>query len=180
MPHTETDTARHALARWCVGAGLDIGFGGGAPIVRNAICLDRAFGTLGRANHFGDDYPTHLVRDAFEQLPFLDCSLDYVYSSHTLEDAVDTAAVLIEWCRVIKEGGFLVLFLPDQVAYEARCRIDNTIPNQDHKYAEFSLAFVRDKLPESMQVVQAAFPVSYNPYSFELVAKKRYIPVIIE
>jgi SAM-dependent methyltransferase len=172
MAHTETDTARHALAHWCTGIGLDIGFAGGAPIVRSAICLDRAFGTPGRANHFGDDFPTHLALDAFERLPFLDCSLDYVYSSHTLEDAIDTAAVLIEWCRIIKPGGFLVLFLPDQAAYEERCASDNSVPNKDHKHANFNLAFVTDRLPVWMEVVHARFPLDYNPYSFELVAKK--------
>ena len=173
FPHTETDTARHALAKWCIGAGLDIGFGGGAPIVRTAICLDRAFGTPGRANHYGDDYPTHLVIDAFGFLPFRSACLDYVYSSHTLEDAVDTSAVLKEWCRVLKPGGYLVLFLPDQVAYEARCVLDGIEPNQDHKHPDFSLDFVCARMPDCMVIVHSAFPVDYNPYSFELVACKR-------
>jgi len=43
---------------------------------------------------------------------FADESFDYVYSSHTLEDMPYPAAVLMEWWRVIKPGGRLILYLP--------------------------------------------------------------------
>lgn len=45
-------------------------------------------------------------------LPFKDEQFDYAYSSHTLEDMHYSDAVLIEWWRIIKPGGRLILYLP--------------------------------------------------------------------
>jgi len=44
---------------------------------------------------------------------FRDGVLDFVYSSHLLEDLVDTEAVLREWIRILRPGGRLIL--ADQV-----------------------------------------------------------------
>jgi len=150
---------------------MDIGFGGD-PIVDEAMCLDRYPGHPGR--HCGEVCkPTHLVGDAANLLWFRDGVLDYVFSSHVLEDFDDTAAVLVEWCRVLRPGGMLVLFLPDQKTYAKFCEDAGQQSNQAHKHAEFSLEWVRQRLPSNMEVVHAAFPVDYNPYSFEFVAQKQ-------
>lgn len=164
----ETSTCRHSLAPWCTGAGVDIGFGGAAPIVESAICIDRT-----PAGPFAGRWPVHMILDAFSRLPFQSSSLGYVYSSHCLEDAVDTVQVLTEWCRVIKYGGHLVLFLPDQIVYERYCHQHGTLPNQDHKHGDFDSSYVISCMPISMFIVHSRFPVDYNPYSFELVARKR-------
>jgi hypothetical protein len=169
-PHSnvgETATCRFRLATWCRGAGIDIGSGGAAPIVDTAICIDKS-----PAGPWGGRWPVHLIMDAFQRLPFERGSLDYVYSSHCLEDAIDTAAVLFEWCQVIRRDGYLVLFLPDQEAYEAYCRAIGQLPNQDHKHKNFNMSYVADCLPTSMHIVHSFFPLDYNPYSFELVSQK--------
>lgn len=48
---------------------------------------------------------------------FADASLDYAYSSHALEDIEDTRSALAEWWRVVKPGGYLVLYLPHKSLY---------------------------------------------------------------
>jgi ADP-heptose:LPS heptosyltransferase/predicted SAM-dependent methyltransferase len=48
---------------------------------------------------------------------FADATMDFVYSSHTLEDLKDTVAVLREWWRVVKVGGYLLLYLPHKDYY---------------------------------------------------------------
>lgn len=105
---SETSKVWHRLAKFCVGAGLDIGYGGD-PIVPHAICFDlpRAY-----ARYF--DHPQHLHGDGGNLTCFRDTSLDYVYSSHLLEDFENTATALKEWFRVLKPGGKLDLFLPDE------------------------------------------------------------------
>lgn len=170
--YTETDTCRPYLAEFCmVGMGLDIGHGGAKPIVPWAICVDRPIGHTSRPPW--DEWPTHVPVDAFQELPFRDNSFDFIYSSHCLEDADDTEGVLNHWCRKLKPGGLLVLFLPDQVAYVEHClHVTHTLPNQAHKHADFSLKFVLDRLPDFVTVVRSSWPVPYNPYSFELVARK--------
>lgn len=160
---SETDSARPWLARFCVGVGLDIGCGPEPPIVSTAIAVDKR-------------PPACIVCDA-ATLPFTDESLDYVYSSHCLEDFEDTASVLKEWLRVIKPKGHLVLFCPDQQAYEAHCKKHGTLPNQDHKHAEFGYAYVASILSgidDGLCIVHHEYPCTYNPYSFALVCRKVY------
>ena len=164
----ETDSCRDRLIQWCRGSGLDIGFGG-CPITDSAICLDRPSGTAGRSGNAGT--PTHLTHDPLD-LPFKDGVLDYVYSSHCLEDFVDTAAVIREWLRVLKVGGYLVLFLPDQRTYAQDCAARGIPPNGAHVHSDFSLDFVRSKLPSNCRVVHQLFPVPGNSYSFDLVLQK--------
>lgn len=166
---SETATCRERLAPFCAGNGLDIG-AGGDPIVPWAICLDRAEAD-GRRAHVGTS-PTQLVGDAACLRWFRDGELDFVYSSHCLEDFKDTAAVLREWQRVLRHGGRLVLFLPDQAAYLADCAAKGTLPNQAHIHAEFSLAFVKARLPSGLRVIHEQWPVPNNPYSFDLVCER--------
>jgi SAM-dependent methyltransferase len=164
---SETATCRDRLAKYCKGDGLDIG-AGGDPIVSWAITVDVRPGV-----------EPHICCDAIN-LPFKDGRMDWVFSSHCLEDFEDTAAALREWLRVIKPGGYLVLFLPDQKAYEARCALDGTVPNGAHKHKEFGLEFVNQALtvaclmgdPMMITTAHALWPVPNNPYSFDLVVQK--------
>ena len=80
------------------------------------------------------------VRGGAEDLSlFADNSFDGVYSSHLLEHLDDTEAVLTEWWRVIKVGGFLVLYLPDKEFYP---NIGEPGANTDH---------VHDFTPEDIE-----------------------------
>lgn len=169
---SETTYARPTLARFCKGTGLDIGFGGD-PIVPEAICLDRAELDPLRSK-LPCPWPTHIVGDAARLVWFADARLDYVYSSHVLEDFRDTATVLKEWLRVIKPGGYLVLYLPDQQRYQAHCDRRGVPPNPAHIYPQFSLKYVLALLHAMGQgtVVFNQDPCPENSYSFGLVIKK--------
>lgn len=168
---SETSKCRSVLAPYCNGVGIDIG-AGGDPINSTALCIDHPNHEL-RA-HTGQT-PTHLSWDA-SKLPFESESLDYVYSSHCLEDAIDTVGWLREWLRVIKPGGKLVLFLPDQAAYVAHCESNGTLPNQAHKHANFSLKYVLGCLKlcgvREVDTIQPQGPFPGSSYSFALVIIK--------
>lgn len=167
---SETGTARPHLAPFCVGAGVDIG-PGGDPINDTAFRVDYD------PNPCAGTLPPHLVWDA-RTLPFNTNSLDYVYSSHALEDFEDTTAALKEWIRVIRPGGLLVLFLPDQVVYKAHCDKTGQELNPAHKHANFGLGYMMNCLSnlgyDQDDVVHQAWPVDYNPYSFSLVIRKKH------
>jgi ubiquinone/menaquinone biosynthesis C-methylase UbiE len=163
MKKSETQSARPYLERFCQGDVLDIGHGGD-PIVDSAIIVDRH-----HFPEFGDD---QIVCDALTALPFENEMFQTVYSSHLLEDAVNTEAVLKEWIRVLKPDGNLILFLPNQMAYEEHCKANNTQPNQDHKHKHFCFEYVVACLPACMNVIHFENPVTYNPYSFAIVARK--------
>jgi SAM-dependent methyltransferase len=163
---------RERLAKYCIGNGLDIGFGG-SPIVPNAICLDREEGHPERAVVPWASPPTQLVGDARQLFWFQDNVLDFVFSSHCLEDFADTQGVLREWLRVLRPGGNLVMFLPDQAAYVAHCKVDGSIPNAAHKLDWFSLNWVKECLSGfNGNVIYELWPVPGNPYSFDIVWRK--------
>lgn len=166
----EVDKCRSELVGFCVGNGVDLGFGGHA-IRPRAICVEREEGHLSRAV-VADPSPTHLIGDVCDLYWFADNVLDYVFSSHVLEDFADTQAVLREWVRVLKPNGYLVLFLPDQQRYVAHCQQNGSLPNQAHQHANFSLEYVRQCLPVNTYWYYHRDPVPYCPYSFELVVRK--------
>jgi SAM-dependent methyltransferase len=61
-----------------------------------------------------------------------DGSLDFVHSSHCLEHLVDPAVGLRNWFRVVREGGYLVITVPDEDLYE-QGEFPSTF-NRDHKW----------------------------------------------
>ena len=163
---SETSKCRSSLAQFCIGNGLDIGFGGD-PIVPHAICLD-----LPSAYARYMDFPQHLHGDASTLYWFNDNVLDFVYSSHVLEDFIHTESVLREWIRVIKPTGKLVLFLPDEKLYQKHCKLNGKTPNQHHIHENFSVKFVEKILAKISltKLVHKKNPVA--KYSFELVVQK--------
>ena len=171
----ETDTCRERLAPYCKGAGIDIGFGGYA-IEPSAVCLDRSESNANRKNPYAS--ATHLIGDPAFLSWFKDSTLDYVYSSHCLADFYDTKKVLLEWLRVIKPGGFLVLFLPDEQVY--RSVTPEEVRNKGHQHEHFSLEFVKTALNElgytEANIIHQLWPVPNNLYSFDLVVQK---PVLV-
>ncbi len=146
---------------------MDIGFGGD-PITPTAICMDLPTPYAQYLTHV-----QHLRGSADDLRWFRDNSLDWVYSSHVLEDFPDTAGVLGEWIRVVKPGGHVVLYLPDEQTYRAHCRSQGKPPNAHHIHEHFGLPYLKGILDRrtDVEIVHEAFPVGI--YSFELVLRKR-------
>lgn len=61
-----------------------------------------------------------------------DGSFGFVHSSHCLEHLVDPAEGLRNWLRVVREGGYLVITVPDEDLYEQG--IFPSTFNRDHKW----------------------------------------------
>jgi len=154
----ETDLCRHRLIKFCSGQGLDLGCGA-VKIRPDAIGVD--------LYHPAADMHTD-VRD-------LSCypsgHFDYIYSSHMLEELQDTMGVLKEWLRIIKPGGYLVLYQADEDLYwklgDSRC-------NNAHKY-HFkwdSLWTILQETDPSLELVHHDRHPELNEWSFELVVRK--------
>lgn len=158
MVKSETSKARERLLGFCIGNGLDIGHGGD-KIVPNAIGIDMP--TM--YTNVGNDV-SQLRGDGTNLYWFKDGVLDFVYSSHLLEDFIETEAVLIEWCRVLKTMGRLILLLPDQQMYK------NYSANEYHKYPDFGPDFVKKRMPANMALVYES-GIIYD-YNFALVYVK--------
>lgn len=149
-----------------MGYGVDLGYGGD-PITPHAIRVDMPtpYAKVG-------EYPVQLGGDAANLVWFRDETLDFVFSSHLLEDFEDTATVLREWLRVLKPGGRLVIFCPDEQRFRAHCARTSQPYNPCHKHAYFSLGFVKELLGNigSNRVIYENHDVDI--YSWDLVAEK--------
>lgn len=168
---SETSKCRARLAPYCVGYGVDLGFGGD-PIAPHAIRVDmpQPYTQLG-------DQPVQLGGFAERLEWFRDETLDFVYSSHLLEDYDDTEAVLREWLRVLKPGGRLIIYCPDEQRFRAHCQATGQPYNPHHKHADFSLAFVKrilQRLDQSMFLYENP---DVDGYSWEIVCVKRPVNV---
>lgn len=99
--------------KYLTGTGIDIGCGSD-PITESCRAWDLADG------------------DAQKLEGVLDCSYDYVYSSHCLEHMRDPLEALGSWWRVLKPGGYLIVIVPDEDLYEQG--IWPSVFNPDHKW----------------------------------------------
>ena len=116
----ETHKAKGRRARegffekYCQGRGLDIGYGGD-PIMPEARGWDFEHG------------------DAQLLKGLDDASFDFVYSSHLLEHLPDCELALRNWWRVLKPGGYLLLYLPHRDLYEKKRELPSRF-NDDHEH----------------------------------------------
>ena len=163
---SETELCRKRLACYCVGVGLDLGYGGD-PIVSTAITLDLTapYSHVGKA-------PQNICGDARDLYWFKDCTLDYVYSSHLLEDFEDTEKVLREWLRVLKYGGYLILYCPVEKRYREHCQKTGQQYNQSHKIENFDMHYVKGIFEKIKDVTFVRQVDVIDIYSFELVVQK--------
>jgi predicted SAM-dependent methyltransferase/ADP-heptose:LPS heptosyltransferase len=119
----ESDKVKHDIVPYTRGSGLDLGCGH-RKVWPHAIGVDNG-------HHFGQAGADVIV-DSCEDLGlFADGSMDFVFSSHLLEHIEDYKAALKEWWRVIKIGGYLVLYLPHKDFYP---NIGQPGANPDHKH----------------------------------------------
>jgi predicted SAM-dependent methyltransferase len=163
---SETSKCRVRLAPYCLGNGVDLGVGSD-PITESAIRVDMP------QPYSPGLLPVQLAGDARNLTWFADGVLDYVYSSHLLEDFEDTKSVLIEWLRVLRPGGRLIIFCPDEQIYRAHCKRTGQTYNEHHKHDDFSLTKVRGILTEISGTMIIHEAPLVDVYSWEVVAQKK-------
>ncbi|WP_109118289.1 methyltransferase domain-containing protein [Azospirillum sp. TSO22-1] len=156
---------------------LDIGYRGGfgeaEPIVPQAIGID-----LGYPGYDG------------VHLPFPDNSQDAIYTSHCLEHMDQLHAVMREWLRVLRIGGYAVIVVPHQYLYERKAVLPSDHPGHKHFFTPAKLlALVEDALPANHYRVRHLadndlfYDYSLTPdthpvgcYEIELVLEKMQAP----
>ena len=126
---SETSARRHLTVQYCVGNGLDLG-SAGDPVVPTAIQIEPL---TQYTPDLGGQHPVQLRGSAIDLYWFRDNVMDYVYSSHLLEDFADWKPLLREWVRVLRPGGHLVIMIPDKHAWAAALA-KGQAPNFSHKH----------------------------------------------
>jgi len=75
--------------------------------------------------------------DANEITKYIDEQYDYVFSSHCLEHMHDPKSTILEWWKLVKQGGHLIFTVPDEDLYEQG--YFPSLFNDDHK-STFAIA----------------------------------------
>ena len=114
------------VAPYLRGRGVDLGFGT-FKVLPHAIGVDN-----GNHEQFGHSIHPDIRVDTCERMDvFASQSMDFVYSSHLLEHIDNYKAALMEWWRLVKVGGYMVLYLPHKDYYP---NIGQPGANPDHKH----------------------------------------------
>ena len=164
---SETALCRDRLSRFCKGVGVDLGFGGD-PIVPTAITIDMNPG-----------FNPNICGDArFLRRWFSPGALDYVYSSHLLEDFIpeQTEEILADWVDATGPGGFLVLYLPNETVYRRVCMEKGLEYNLNHKCPDMSLDYIKGIIAGlDERLVEIVYEKAHcEDYSFEIVLKVKW------
>lgn len=170
---SETSKYRDLTVQYCQGNGVDIGCGGD-PVVPNSIAFDLPPAEfLHYHSNIPPSFPIHWGGDA-ASLPFKDNVCDYVYSSHVIEDFLDWEPYLLEWARVIKPGGYLVILLPDKARWAAALA-NGQPPNCAHKHESYAgeLSLYTNVLPNFEVICDKLTNKTPEDYNILFVARKR-------
>jgi len=154
-----------AAIHYLQGRVLDLGCGM-APVWPNVIGIDNG-------SAFGEN--TQGIRGDITDLSlFQDGTMDAVFSSHALEDIERerVPAVLAEWARVLKVGGYLVLYVPSANLYP---RIGEEGANTAHQWDIFPGEI--DKILRGMtglgwELIESEEREERDEYSLFIVARK--------
>lgn len=123
----EAAKIRWDIVRYTRGRGLDLGCGP-YKAFKHFIGVDNN----ADRELFGIQAKPDVMVESCEDLSvFASQSMDFVFSSHLLEHIENYQAALKEWYRVLKIGGYLILYLPDEDEYP---KVGEDGANKDHKW----------------------------------------------
>jgi SAM-dependent methyltransferase len=161
---SETERYRVLTTKYCSGVGVDIA-SAGDPVVPWAINFELPEAEFAYYNDGHKPLGPIQLSGTAEKLPFNNDSMDFVYSSHLLEDFLDWWPILTEWVRVLKHGGKLIVLVPDKILWNEQLARGQT-PNCFHKHESYAgeLSTYADKL--GLEVIEDRltnlFPTDYS------------------
>lgn len=174
MYQSETSKVRHLVQPFCIGKGCDIGFGGDKIMKTNCDGIDYATPYA----YTGKDKVDIACDVMNEPVPVGNNTYDYVYSSHLIEDFEDTKVALIEFIRILKNGGNLILVFPDQKVYEEHCVKTGQPLNPHHVHKDMGAEFMIKRLNEIKEIsyeilLKSDLQIDYNVILVFKVAKRQ-------
>lgn len=158
----ESRKIKYLIPRYTRGRGLEIGCGQ-EKAYAHFIGVDNG-------HHFGRG-AADIVAEADRLSLFADDSMDFVFSSHVLEHMEDMGKALQEWGRVIKPGGYLVLYVPSANLYP-KCGEPGA--NPDHKWDVYADTIITllESGPYEWEEIEREERSDGNEYSFFEVYRK--------
>ena len=160
----EARKCRYRVASLCKGLGLDLSCSG-EKIVKDAI-------GIGQGSHANFDLDLS-ANDALRM--FSSNSFDYVFDAHQLGNFRVFAEPLLEWWRVVRQGGYLILYQQDKEYYPHV----GTPGADDKRQIDLSWEEVWKvlKATGNAEIVSSGRHNDSNEYSWELVVRKTFAVV---
>lgn len=161
------------IEKYLDGKVMDIGCG-------DQTVIDGAFGVDGRefpCVSFRTNTLYGLPGKLIDKIEYFDT----LVSSHTLEHLPDIYCAIKEWSAFIKNGGYLILYLPDGDYYNNKENLEHF---HDTKYDSFLFFFKRAFCGEAKtftgefyskpiyELVDSGKDIGEDRYSFYVIAKK--------
>ncbi len=148
----ETSKIRNKVEKYTQGFGLDVGCGDD-KINDSAIGLDMR------------GLPCVTICRELEDLSlFGDNQFDFVFSSHFLEHIDMPKRMMLEMDRVLKMGGYLILYLPDPKKY--------TEDNPEHKTLWTPKQFNKIIMSNTYKIKKVKMSTAFD-YSYLYIGQKR-------
>lgn len=115
----------------------------------------------GRTYQFDRTKPPGMqhIAEATDLQRFVDEAFDFVLASHVLEHVANPIRALIEWKRIVREGGLIVLILPDRAQTFDHQRPVTTL---EHLLTDFQLNTGEDDLTHLPEIL-ALHDLSRDP-----------------
>jgi predicted SAM-dependent methyltransferase len=158
--YSETQKIFPKIQRYLNGCVVDVGCNR-HKILEDAIGIDCI-------PYPGVSYVTHRLDDLssiFKEVELFG-QVDVLYSSHCLEHFKDDKAALIDWIKILKPMGLLILYLPDDRHYD-----NDSNPEHLQRYTYEGFLDIIHSLG-TLQVLESGMDVGYDKYSFYVVAQK--------
>ena len=134
--------------KYCQGEGLDIGCGGD-PLTATCSGWDVCHGDAQYLQGIADE------------------SFDFVYSSHCIEHMLDVRMAIKSWFRVVRRGGYLIIYGPERDLYEKQQTLPSRF-NLDHKHY---FLVCRKEAPDTLDICEEIREALTNvgPYRIEYI-----------
>lgn len=165
----ESAKIKYEIVTYTRGRGLDLGCGPSKAYAHfigvDNLASTRLFGTRMQ--------PDVVVNDCLDLSLFATGSMDFCFSSHLLEHITDYKTALAEWMRVVKIGGHLVLYVPDEDEYP---KVGEPGANPDHKW-NVNYDRVFEAMPDGFNLVRFEKRNDGYEYSLFFVFEKIMDPV---
>lgn len=116
--------------KYCNGRGLDIGCGKD-PVVDGCYGWDLENGDA--------QYLENVENESF----------DFVYSSHCIEHMDDVQIAIRNWFRVVKKGGFLIIYGPQRDLYEKQ----RSLPSRFNPHHKHMFLVGKAEKPDTLDIV---------------------------
>lgn len=174
---SESSKYLHLTTPYLIGNGIDLG-SGGWPVVPWAIQIEQPADNFAHYTN-GRPIPNDVewLGDIFN-LPFKDGVLDFVYSSHLIEDfsREETWPRLFkEWGRCLRPGGFMVHLVPDKDLW-AEAIERGQPPNNSHWAPEPSVGDLTKAFTDAgLEAIEDRLTIlDWRDYSILGVGRKPY------